>query len=220
MQFAQVFARHEVARKLPLSFQPERLCEELQKIEEGWWRRHLGPYHDGGWEAVALWAPGGNLFEQTSRGRPFAATPALERSSYFQEVLATFRCEKSRVRLMRLNPGGHIFRHSDPIETISRGLLRVHVPVTTNERVRFTINDGLLAMKPGEVWTVDVRFTHEVVNDGGTPRVHLVIDLLKNQEIEWLLQHSSSIGASYLTGYFLKQSVRRAGRAFSALRHS
>jgi len=217
--FPEALVRHEVARKLALSFEPERLQRDLAKMKDSWWSRHLGPYHDGGWESIALWSPGGSIYEQTSRGSAFGPTEALRGCDYMPWLLTQFPCEKSRVRFMRLKPGGHIFRHSDPIESISDDLVRLHVPVTTNERVRFVINETLLTMKPGELWTVDVRFPYEVTNDGDTSRVHLVVDVLRNAAMDELLTESHSIGSAYLTGYFIRQSVPgRLAHAFSRAR--
>ena len=113
--FSAAFRPHHIARRLPLRFDPENLRRDLEAIDAAWWGTHQGPYHDGGWQSVSLWAPGGDREEQRSFGAPFAATEALERCPHFAEVMATFACEKSRVRLMRLQPGGRILRHSDPV---------------------------------------------------------------------------------------------------------
>ena len=50
----------DVALRLPLSFDPDRLVADLDRMEPRWWHAHLGPYHDGNWEAIALWAPNGD----------------------------------------------------------------------------------------------------------------------------------------------------------------
>lgn len=203
-------AKHSIARKLHTCFNPAKLNSDLGSIPESWWGRHLGPYHDGAWESVSLWAPGGDLREQRSFGQPYASTEALVQCQYFRTVMDTFPCEKSRVRLMRLRAGGHIFLHSDPIEMISKDLLRVHVPITTNPDVHFRVNGQRVQMQCGEVWHIDVRFPHEVHNLGERHRVHLVLDLLRNARIDALLHDATSIGSGSLTRYYLKQAVRHS----------
>jgi quercetin dioxygenase-like cupin family protein len=207
---------HPIARKLSLAFEATALERALSAADPAWWRRHAGPYHDGGWESISLWAPRGDLFEQRSKGGAFAATPALQAMPAFREVLEQLPAERNRVRLMRLAPGGHILRHSDPLHTIDERLVRLHVPVVTNPEVRFLVNDQRVIMRPGETWHVDVRFPHEVANDGTSMRVHLVADLARNPELDALLAAGASEGSGSLAGYYVRHSlpgpIRRALR--------
>lgn len=198
---------HPIARRLPESFSPERLAADLDRINPAWWGRHLGPYHDGAWESVSLWAPRGDMREQRSLGGGFAATEALRACPYVAELLDSFPGEKNRVRFMRLRAGGHILRHSDPLHQIDASLIRVHVPIVTSPAVRFLVNDRRIVMRPGEVWHVDVRFPHEVHNEGDSDRVHLVIDLVVNDELRARLRRARSYGRGFLTGYYLRHSL-------------
>ena len=207
---AAIFARYHIARRLPLTFDAAALAADLAGMPDDWWSVHQGPYHDGGWESISLWAPRGDLHEQRSTGGAFEPTPALARCPSVQLVLDAFPAERSRVRFMRLRPGARILRHSDPIESISSQLLRVHVPILTSPDVHFVVHDTRIEMKPGEVWHVDVRFEHEVYNAGTTDRVHLVVDLIGNAVTDELLEQSESAGQARLVEYFLKQGVRPA----------
>ena len=200
---SDLFQLHPVARRLRLEFDRERLLSDLSKVDESWWGVHEGPYHDGAWEAVALWAPRGDRTEQRSFGGDFAATEALDRCTYMADVIAAVPGEKNRVRLMRLRPGGHIRRHSDPMHTIAESLVRLHVPVRTNDHVRFLVNDQRVVMGAGELWHVDVRFPHEVENAGATARVHLVIDALRNPALDTMLERADVVGTGSLREYFL-----------------
>ena len=137
------------ARRLAPRFDAALLQAALAALDEGWWHPHAGPYNERGWESVSLWAPRGDPLEQTSRGGDFSATPVLLRSPAFASVLDHFSAERNRVRLMRLQPGGKILRHSDPIHTIDSRLVRLHVPVTTNPDVWFEVNDRRITMHPG-----------------------------------------------------------------------
>lgn len=193
-----------VARRLALRFDPARLAADLARVHESWWDRHKGPYHDGAWESVSLWAPRGDLHEQRSKGGAFAATAALKFCPYFAEVLDQFPAERNRVRLMRLRAGGRILRHSDPLHTIAKDLVRLHVPVVTNPQVRFTVNDVRVPLAVGETWHVDVRFPHEVANEGEADRVHLVMDLIPTPELARMLQEAEVLAAGRLTGYYAK----------------
>ena len=202
-----LFRRYAVARRLALHFDPAALQRDLARIDESWWRAHLGPYHDGNWESVSLWAPDGDLFNQRTVGGPWAATRALQMCPEFSVAMDAFGCEKNRVRLMRLRSGGHIFRHSDPVQDVAHDLVRLHIPITTNPDVLFLVNEQRLVMQPGEVWHVDVRFPHEVHNRGGEHRVHLVVDLVSNAQLAGWLAAAPAAGEGRLTAYLLKHSL-------------
>ena len=207
------FGCHPIASRIGLAFDPQSLDDALGRMEEEWWRAHQGPYHDGAWEVISLWAPGGNLLEQRSRGEAYAKTIAALVSPYFVDVMARFACEKQRVRLMRLRPGGHIFRHSDPIHEVA-GLVRFHVPIRTNPEVRFVVNGQRLALLPGEVWNIDVRFPHEVQNLGDAHRVHLVLDLVRNAAVDALLSDAQHVGSGRLIGYHLRHSLPKSVKSY------
>ncbi len=198
---------HPLARRLPLTFSAVDMASEVAALPADWWRRHLGPYHDGGWESISLWAPGGNLHQQRSQGGPFAATPALKSCPYLGEVLMAFSGARHRIRLMRLRTGGRILRHSDPAHTISRDLTRIHVPITTSPEVSFIVNGRRIPFQPGEAWHIEVRFPHEVTNASPDDRVHMVIDLIADAGLRQLLDNSTVHGRGLLTGYFAKHSL-------------
>jgi quercetin dioxygenase-like cupin family protein len=201
--------RYPTARRLELRADSEALEAEMSRMPDSWWTRHLGPYHDGAWEMLSLISPSGDLSNQTSRGGAFAPTAALKQSPAFQKVLDELPGEKNRVRLMRLRPGGQIFRHSDPMEDIDPRMVRLHLPVLTNDAVRFLVDGQRVRMSPGELWHVDVRFPHEVHNEGHTMRVHLVADLLRCRELDDLLAAGQSLSEGSLTWYFLRHVIPR-----------
>ena len=196
-----LFRQYPIARRLSPHFHADRLAHDLSRIDETWWGVHEGPYHDGAWEAVALWAPRGDRREQRSFGGEFAATEALALCPYLAEVIDGVPGQKNRVRLMRLRPGGHILRHSDPIHQIDESLVRLHVPVRTNDDVQFLVNDVRVRMDVGELWHVDVRFPHEVKNGGSSPRIHLVMDVLRNAPLDALLDIAEPVGTGSLREY-------------------
>src|SRR5712691_1372317 len=176
----EFFSRYPIAVRLPKSFEIGLPREEVNKLPETWWQQHQGPYHNGGWETISLWAPGGDRGNQRSFGASFAATEALSASPNLKKIIDSLPGEKNRIRLMRLRPGGVIERHSDPMKDINPSLVRLHMPIDTNPKVDFRVAGRKIIMLPGEVWLIDVRFPHEVRNEGDTMRVHLVADLLRS----------------------------------------
>jgi len=208
MTLSDLCGKKNVALRLEPRFDAGRLAGDLARMEESWWEKHLSDYHDGNWQSISLNAPGGFRTEQRS-GAAFAPTEALARCSYVAEVMGALPGVKNRVRFLRLRPGGEIFPHSDPMHQIDPALVRLHVPVTTNPQVHFRVNDVSLAMRPGELWYVDVRFRHCVRNDGPTDRVHLVLDIVADDALRAMMAEAQSPGKGYLTGYFVKHALPR-----------
>ena len=205
----EALARHPTARRLAPAFAADPLADEVARFDDPWWGRHAGPYHDGAWESVSLWSPRGDPFEQRSFGGEFRATPALALAPGIRAVMDRFPCDRNRIRLMRLKPGGRILRHSDPLSSIDARLVRLHVPLVTNPDVYFFVNDARVEMRAGETWHVDVRFPHAVENRGTAARVHLVMDLVRNAALDALLADGIPAGHGRLFAYFAVQSLPR-----------
>jgi quercetin dioxygenase-like cupin family protein len=80
-----------------------------------------------------------------------------------------------RINLVKLFPGGEISPHIDNLFSLSHAH-RVHLPITTNNGVEFTVGGKSIHMKEGELWEVNNRQTHSVANRGDSERVHLIVD--------------------------------------------
>jgi len=83
-------------------------------------------------------------------------------------------------RILKLEPGAEIKPHKDHELGYEDGNFRLHIPITTNDKVNFTLDNKLLKMLPGECWYTNVNYTHSVSNNGEVNRIHLVIDGKRN----------------------------------------
>jgi len=97
-----------------------------------------------------------------------------------------------RIRFMKLKGGeGTLGRHTDqvcPDTGVADGkLMRLHFPVFTNPKVKFkswySRHFDEVVMKEGECWYLDTRKPHEAKNGGKEDRIHLVIDVVANEDI-------------------------------------
>lgn len=80
-----------------------------------------------------------------------------------------------RIIAVRLLPAGDIPAHQDTGMSLTRSH-RVHIPVTTNDRVLFRVGDETVNLRPGDLWEINNRRLHTVKNAGDTIRVHLIAD--------------------------------------------
>lgn len=75
----------------------------------------------------------------------------------------------------RLQAGGVISDHMDGAVAL-RMVHRIHIPIVTNEKVHFFINDIDHKFNVGDVIEIDNTRYHSVRNDGDQDRIHLIVD--------------------------------------------
>lgn len=86
-----------------------------------------------------------------------------------------------RASLVRLKAGSGIAEHRDMNFSLTHSH-RVHLPLVTNENVRFTVGSETLNMAEGQVYEINNRRLHSVRNDGTDDRVHLILDFVLKGE--------------------------------------
>jgi len=182
--------------KLVLSFNPGLLQRDLHLCASIDWTSHfVRQNYDGDWSAIPLRSVAGEshpvrMIYSDPSASEFADTPLLQECRYFSRVLTTFECPLRAVRLMRLTPGSVIKEHTDHDLDAALGMVRIHIPITTNPDVEFELNRVRIDMKPGEVWYLRLADPHRVANKGSEDRVHLVVDAAMNEWLNALFRRS------------------------------
>ncbi|WP_285164405.1 aspartyl/asparaginyl beta-hydroxylase domain-containing protein [Shewanella goraebulensis] len=175
--------------QLPYLFDINRLIEEIEQFSDSDWFSH----HEGfpGNSAIPLISVNGE-FNNDFKG-PMKPTSALDKCPYIKQILSSFGEVLSRSRLMRLAPGAQVPLHSD-INYHWYKRVRVHIPITTNTKVKFFCHDKQVHMGAGECWIFDSWKLHKVENNSEDFRVHLVVDLAGSSKF-WrtIFQESYSI---------------------------
>ena len=183
--------------RLPLSFNPDRLAAGMANFSRGEWIEHfVKQNYDSDWDVIALRGPAGathpvQMIYSDPACTDFADTTMLAGSPYFREVLAAFACPLHAVRLMRLTPGSVIKEHHDNDLSFEQGMVRIHIPVVTNDGVDFRLNGMTCPMPAGSAWYLRLSDPHSVANRGTEDRVHLVIDAAVNGWLEALFQRAA-----------------------------
>ena len=120
----------------------------------------------------------------------------LEEIKPILEILDRLPCTFERVRFMKLTKGKVIGKHSDKIDKdIDSGkIIRVHVPIRTNEDVIFTLYESTKDkignehnLKTGHFYYTDVSKPHAVRNTSKEDRIHLVVDCKANSTFRTLI---------------------------------
>ena len=176
--------------RLNLSFDADRLQKDLARLQGSDWIAHfVMQNYEGDWSVIPLRGPAGATHPvMMSYSDPtcteFTDTPFLADAPNIRNVLNTFGCPLQAVRVMKLGPGGRIKEHTDHDLDAESGTARLHIPIVTNDDVKFILNGTRIVMNEGECWYLRLCDPHSVENNGRSDRVHLVIDAVVNS---WLL---------------------------------
>ena len=169
--------------RFPFTFSEDQLLEDYKICEEFTFSEHFNKADfAGSWKLIALRSMDGatDTIGAFSPSGEFMDTPLLEKCEYFKAIIATFECEKESIRLLNLCAGSKIHEHIDFELGYEDGVFRVHVPIATNEDVRFYINKELVKMEVGSCWYGNFNLPHAVENNGTSDRIHLVMDCKRN----------------------------------------
>ena len=114
------------------------------------------------------------------------------------DILDKLPCEYERVRFMKLEAWKNIGKHTDKIDKdigFDDGqIVRIHVPIRTNDNVVFTLYENAKdksgkenRLKTGHYYYTDVTKAHAVRNESDVDRIHLVIDCYSNNALRTLI---------------------------------
>ena len=181
--------------QLPLSLDVLRMQQESGQFGASDWIAHFNTRaYEQGWSCVPLRSAGGEAGHIIPvDGACYSDTPHLARCPYLREVISSFECETSAVRLMALAPGAVIHAHRDAGTALMDGLTRIHIPIQTSPQVLFSIDGESVHFTAGHAWYMDASCLHAVENRGGTPRIHLVIDCITNTWLEDLFARAGFV---------------------------
>jgi hypothetical protein len=87
-----------------------------------------------------------------------------------------------RAMAAKLLAGGKITPHMDVHPSFHCGH-RIHIPITTNPRVRFMIDGRPYQFKVGEAYEINNQKTHSVMNKGTDDRITFIFDYVPKDKI-------------------------------------
>ena len=87
-----------------------------------------------------------------------------------------------RAMAAKLKAGGKIRPHVDAHPSFSVGH-RIHVPITTNSRVRFMIEGRPHQLEPGQAYEINNQKMHSVANRGDDDRITFIFDYVPPEQL-------------------------------------
>lgn len=162
------------ALKLNFQFDGDRMKQELESISDSF-QLIKNAYTGNSLFGMHLILPNKDGLPN-EKGETFYMKEELEECSYLKEVLNTFKCDKHTYRVQNLMPGGKIGKHSDGGKGLNNKIVRLNIPVSTNDQVYTYYNQERILMKNGECWLPNVLKPHEMKNNSDETRWLILID--------------------------------------------
>jgi len=166
-------------------------------------------YAKGGWDALSLHGYGNHPLDILKPGvlkssvnidtkLQWTTLSVITTMKPILNMLKKLPCEFERIRFMRLEAGKVIGKHTDKIDKDigfdDGDIIRIHMPIRTNDNVVFTLyentkdKDGTeYNLKTGHYYYTDVTKAHAVRNTSNIDRIHLVADCYSNEKMRALL---------------------------------
>jgi hypothetical protein len=197
---------HEVACAFKFAnfqYDVTALKEKISKLK---YANHYSNYNDGGWSAITLrgYSPDPNFIIKPLEMNDKWHEKHKDQEYYIQDTSAydlfpevrdiinmvSKTAKVDRVRIMKLEAGKVIEKHTDLVDSecgIDIGEVpRFHIPIDTHDDCWFEVygmnGKEVFKFKEGELWYLDTRKPHRVVNKGPT-RTHLVFDLYTDEDL-------------------------------------
>lgn len=189
------------AVRLTPTFDTDRLQAEVGHLTRLTWARQRTYTEQGeglespvDWRVLALRNQGGDEQRTDAGGpgtAPFTNTRWLDSTPYLAEVLASLPRGMRAARLMSLAPGAQVGTHRDTPMGLPYGMVRLHIPIVTNDGAVLVLDGDTHCWKPGTFWYGDFSRPHSIANSGPSNRIHLVIDTALTPELLDLFPRTS-----------------------------
>jgi len=87
-----------------------------------------------------------------------------------------------RAMAAKLKPKGQITPHRDTLHSFHIGH-RIHIPITTNSAVRFTIDGRPYPFEVGQAYEINNQKKHSVINMSNEDRISFIFDYVPPQNL-------------------------------------
>lgn len=147
-----------------------------------------------GWESIPLRSVAGREGNEGNKGggknnsgnpNDYLDTTVMKHCPYIRSILDSFEAPILKVRIMKLIPDKKIHRHVDLFA--DDNIVRLHIPIETNKKVIFEVNNEEKKLPENSLWLLNVRKLHKVDNKGKSARIHIVFDVMRNEKFDEFL---------------------------------
>ena len=155
------------------------LSKDIERMGRFKFHNPYGEFTQGECTCCYLWNVDGdemNPFLSSYDGTACMTENALSLEYVTKFVTNTFSMQRLRfVRLAKLEPHSIIIPHKDYLE-LDDELVRIHVPIKTDENVLFGEQDRVFHLGTGEIWYLNAADTHTIASFSSNERIHMILD--------------------------------------------
>ncbi|MCH8248855.1 MAG: aspartyl/asparaginyl beta-hydroxylase domain-containing protein [Proteobacteria bacterium] len=126
------------------------------------------------------WPNGGDIYREPGWDR--LADVAMPLIDHIIETYYAPGGTLLRAMAAKLKVQGRIHPHRDMLRSFHMGH-RIHVPITTNAAVRFTIDGKPYAFEVGKAYELNNQKKHSVINMGSEDRISFIFDYVPADQL-------------------------------------
>ena len=172
----------------PVNFEPLRdtiLAQEQEAWQEDLYRQEAYDVHHSTESIVMLFVELDHWPKLVVSQEPGWARLSAAALPVMNDIIS--RCYEPggtviRAVAAKLRPGANISSHIDNHPSFHHGH-RIHVPITTNPRVRFMIDGRPYQFQPGKAYEINNQLYHSVMNKGSEDRITFIFDYVPAGQI-------------------------------------
>ena len=184
-------------KHLPLSIDLNNIRDEIAAIPAQAWE-NARVRKGGGESSHSLFIKGHPPIQMKGfEDQPILAQLPATRSLIYEQLLG----EPKTCLIAKLKPQGFISAHKDLIsqplvtnpeyEAYFERHIRLHIVISTNPNAWLTCCGEWFRLAEGEVWALNNRQSHGVMNlDDVSTRTHIIVDLTMKHALQNLLENS------------------------------
>lgn len=161
------------------------LAQEEAAWHEDEFRQHAYHHHDQTESIVLVFTEGQNWPERDVRKGPGWERLGDVAVPVMREIISRHYPpggEVIRAMAAKLLAGGKIKAHADVHESFHCGH-RIHVPISTNPRVCFTIDGRPYHFEVGQAYEINNQKQHSVMNKGAEDRITFIFDYIPPDQL-------------------------------------
>jgi len=137
----------------------------------------------------------------------------VEQLESVRRIVETLTKSPMDVTLTLLRPGGWTKTHRDISGGGVFGVVRFHIPIVTPPGAEMKVSGQTLVPTAGELWILDTTYRHAVYNKGTADRIHLIVDVAKEDLPPELIPVRGLRYRAHAAWFVLVAALTLAGRA-------
>lgn len=133
-----------------------------------------------------------------------------------EKLVAQFgRCNVIGISYFNLEANSQLHEHRDMNGNLLFGIVRIHIPLKTNEKAFMLIEGVKYHLPIGSAWALDTSGLHALSNGPINNRIHLVIDIKKSSKTQQYFPRWSVTIVLHLCKFIFVMSIKIVRDLFS-----